>query len=37
MHTRCGRFIFYSIKAVGNIAKCGSVKQNEITNLGESH
>lgn len=27
MHTQCGRFIFNSIKTVGNVAKCDSVKQ----------
>lgn len=27
MHTQCGRFIFNSLKTVGNVAKCDSVKQ----------
>lgn len=37
MHIRCGRFIFYSIKATGNTAQGSLIKLYKITNSGASH
>jgi hypothetical protein len=37
MHIKCGRLIFYSIKATGNIAQGALIKLHKITNSGVSH